>query len=216
VKALVLSGANHGFDKSAPIIHDFLSEADGVTSTLTDDPSVLASSELGDYDAVIHGSGFTRAVRQEGGPVVWEAVLSDAQEDGLFDFVASGGGFVGIHGTAWCIGGRAVGLLGGHANWHPPGDTFTVDIADSAHAITAGVEPFEVEDEIYMSAWDPTINILATAKWSGRNHPLAWTKPHGEGRVFYTALGHGPGTFERPAMQKLMTQGVVWAGGGAA
>jgi type 1 glutamine amidotransferase len=216
VKVLVLSGSNHGFDKSAPIISDFLDAADGVTAVLTEDASILASSELGDYDAVVHGSGFTRGARQADGTVVMESVLSDAEEDGLFDFVAGGGGFVGVHGTAWCIGGRAIGLLGGHANWHPPGDTFTVDIANTDHEITAGIAPFEVEDEIYMSAWDPAIDILATAEWSGRNHPLAWTKTHGEGRVFYTALGHGPGTFERPAMQRLMTQGTVWAGGGAA
>lgn len=216
MKVLVLSGSNHGFDKSAPIISDFLDAADGVTAVLTEDASILASSELGDYDAVVHGSGFTRGARQADGTVVMESVLSDAEEDGLFDFVAGGGGFVGVHGTAWCIGGRAIGLLGGHANWHPPGDTFTVDIANTDHEITAGIAPFEVEDEIYMSAWDPAIDILATAEWSGRNHPLAWTKTHGEGRVFYTALGHGPGTFERPAMQRLMTQGTVWAGGGAA
>lgn len=216
MKVLVLSGANHGFDNSAPIIHGFLGAADGVTSVLTDDAGVLASSELGDYDAVVHGSGFTRAVRQPDGPVVWESVLTDSEEDGLFGFVENGGGFVGVHGTAWCIGGRAVDMLGGHANWHPPGATFTVDIANAEHDITDGVEPFEVDDEIYMSAWDPTIDILATAEWSGRNHPLAWTKSYGDGRVFYTALGHGPGTFERPAMQRLMTQGAVWAAGGTA
>ncbi len=216
MKILVLSGSNHGFDKSAPIISDFLDAADGVTSVLTEEASILASSELGDYDAVVHGSGFTRGARQADGTVVMESVLSDAEEDGLFDFVAAGGGFVGVHGTAWCIGGRAIGLLGGHATWHPPGDTFTVDIANPDHEITAGIAPFEVEDEIYMSAWDPAIDILATAEWSGRNHPLAWTKTHGDGRVFYTALGHGPGTFERPAMQRLITQGAVWAGGGAA
>ena len=33
------------------------------------------------------------------------------------------------------------------------------------------------------------------------------------GRVFYTALGHGPDTFTRAGMQQLMTQGVRWAGG---
>ena len=64
-----------------------------------------------------------------------------------------------------------------------------------------------------MSAWFPQIEILATAEWADKQHPLAWTKSHGAGRVFYTALGHGPDTFTRPNMQKLMTQGVRWAGG---
>ena len=68
----------------------------------------------------------------------------------------------------------------------------------------ADVENFEVDDEIYMSAWDPSIHVLASATWSEKQHPMAWTQPYGEGRVFYTTLGHGPGTFERPMMQKLM------------
>ena len=43
-----------------------------------------------------------------------------------------------------------------------------------------------------MSAWDPAIEILATAEWSGKTHPMAWVKPYGKGRVFYTTLGpHG-------------------------
>ena len=78
--------------------------------------------------------------------------------------------------------------------------------------MTRGISDFEVEDEIYMSAWDPAIRILATAEWSDKPHPMAWVKPYKAGRVFYTALGHTAGTFRRPAMQALMTQGVRWAG----
>ena len=64
-----------------------------------------------------------------------------------------------------------------------------------------------------MSAWDPAIRILATTAWSGKQHPLAWVKPYGAGRVFYTALGHGPGTFESLGMQQMMARGVRWVGG---
>ena len=119
---------------------------------------------------------------------------------------------MGIHGTAWWIGGRAVDLIGGHANWHPPGLTFTVNIGDANHRVMRGVADFEVEDEIYMSAWDPDIHVLATAEWADKQHPMAWVKNYGDGRVFYTTLGHGPNTFERPAMQQVITQGVRWAG----
>lgn len=103
--------------------------------------------------------------------------------------------------------------MGGHANWHPPGLTFEVQIEDHGHPVTEDVANFEVEDEIYMSAWDPSIHILASATWQDKRHPLAWTQPFGEGRVFYTALGHGPGTFERAMMQRLMVNGAIWAAG---
>ena len=213
MKVLILSGPNHGFEKSAPIIDQFLNAQDDLETTLDDDKNLLASPQLNEFDVCVFGTGFTRTVAQPEGPPKRLPDLEPEQEDGLLDFVKSGKGLVGIHGTAWWIGGRAVDLIGGHANWHPPGLKFTVHIEDTEHEATQGIGDFEVEDEIYMSAWDPTIHILATAEWSDTSHPMAWTKSYGQGRVFYTALGHGPGTFEQPNMQTLVAQGTRWAGG---
>ena len=215
MKVLILSGSNHGFEKSAGVINEFLSAQDDLSVTLEDDKEILTSSQLGEFDVCVFGTGFTRTIRQPEGPPKRESDLTPEQEEGLFGYVGSGKGLVGIHGTAWWIGGRAVDLIGGHANWHPPGLSFTVHIEDSEHPVTRGLSDFEVEDEIYMSAWDPTIHILASAQWQDKEHPMAWVKPYGEGRVFYTTLGHGPGTFEQPGMQALLGRGVAWAGGGS-
>jgi len=214
MNVLVLSGPNHRFAESAVVIHDFLGAQQDMTVTLRDDKAILASPELDEFDVCVFGTGFTRSVSQPDGTVQRVADLTPAQEDGLFRFVAGGKGLVGIHGTAWWIGGRAVDLIGGHANWHPPGLTFTVNVNDSQHPVTQGLDNFEVEDEIYISAYDPAIHILASADWHNRAHPMAWVKPYGAGRVFYTTLGHGPNTFTRPGMQQLIQQGVRWAGTG--
>jgi len=210
-KILVLSGPNHNFAPSAEIIEQFLSAQDDLEVTLSDDKAILTSSDLNAFDVCVFGTGFTKAVRQADGTLSREPDLTPEQEEGLLQFVSGGKGLVGIHGTAWWIGGRAVDLIGGHANWHPPGSTFTVNINDSDHTITEGIEDFEVEDEIYMSAYAPNLHILASAEWQNQHHPMAWVKAYGQGRVFYTTLGHGPGTFERPAMQQLITQGTRWA-----
>lgn len=212
---LVLSGDNHGFAASASVIHDFLAGAGDMQVTLRDDKAVLTSPALQEYDAIVFGTGFTRSNRLADGTVQRMADLTPAQEEGLRNFVASGKGLVGIHGSAWWISGRAMELLGGAANWHPPGLTFTVHVENPNHPITQSLNDFEVEDEIYISAYEPTIQILASAEWHGRAHPMAWVKPYGQGRVFYTTLGHTSATFQRPAMQQLMTQGVRWAGTGA-
>ena len=208
---LVLSGSNHRFAESAAVIQGFLQNQPGLTVTLSEDKSMLETPALTSYDALVFGTGFTRSTRLDDGTVKREPDLTSAQEAGLFNYVASGKGLVGIHGSAWWIDGRAMELLGGAANWHPPGLTFTVNIDDSHHAITQGIADFEVEDEIYISAYAPIVHILASAQWQGRAFPMAWTKTYGQGRVFYTTLGHGPGTFARPAMQQLITQGVRWA-----
>ncbi len=210
-KILVLSGENHRFNASATVIHNFLDADSELSATLTDDKSILASSELNTYDTCVFGTGFTRSERQADGSRAYVPELASDEEEGLFSFVQGGKGLVGIHGTAWWIGGRAVDMIGGHSNWHPPGSTFTVHIEDTEHPTTQGVTDFDVEDEIYISAHAPHIHVLASAEWFGKAHPMAWVKPYGSGRVFYTTLGHGPGTFECAGMQQLMTQAVKWA-----
>ena len=207
---LILSGTNHGFEASAAVIYDFLSQQVDLSVTLTDDRNALM--DLANYNACVFGIGFTRRTQQEDGKMAWLPNLTTEQENALFQFVERGKGLIGIHGTAWWIGGKAADLIGGHANWHPPGSTFTVNVIDQDHQITQGISDFEVDDEIYMSAYDPKIQILATAEWSNKQHPLAWTKTYGNGRVFYTALGHGPGTFQNETMQQLMINAVRWAG----
>ena len=210
---LVLAGPNHGFDKSAAVIQTTLQQA-GIAATLTDDKAILTSPTLNGYDALVFGTGFTRATRQEDGTLKREPDLTPEQEEGLFNFVAGGKGLVGMHGTAWWIGGRAVDLIGGHANWHPPGLTFTVNIADATHPTMQGINDFEVTDEIYISAHEPTLQILATAEWHNKAHPMAWVKQFGQGRVFYTTLGHTADTFKQPAMGQMMVQAVRWVAGG--
>jgi type 1 glutamine amidotransferase len=91
--------------------------------------------------------------------------------------------------------------------------TFTVRVDDEAHPAMEGIQDFEVDDEIYISAYEPRLQILASAQWHGGTFPVAWVKTYGSGRVFYTALGHGPGTFARPPVQAMLCQGVRWAAG---
>lgn len=213
---LVLSGSNHGFADSAAVIGGFLGQDPTVNVTVTEDKELLASSQLAEQDVCVLGTGFTRSERRDDGSVTYHPELTADQADGLYGFVAGGKGLVAVHGSAWWIGGQAADLLGGHANWHPPGLTFTVNVQDGTHPVMQGIEDFEVEDEIYMSAWDPAIHILATAEWADKPHPMAWVKPYGDGRVFYTSLGHTSETFTRPAMQRMMRQGTLWAANGAA
>lgn len=209
---LILNGDNHNFSASVPIIKGFLEADPAISVQTTDDPEALRA--LDGVDVLVFGTGFTRAVPKDDGTVDRVPVLTPDQEEGLYAWVRSGGGLVGIHGTGWWIPARAVELVGGHANWHPPGLTFTVSVDDTTHPVTSGLADFEVTDEIYMSAWDPGIRILASAMWQEKQHPMAWTHEYGSGKVFYTTLGHGPGTFEVPEVQRMVTQGVKWAGAG--
>ena len=211
MNALALFGVNQGFQHTSDCIKELLSNAEGLNVEAAEGLDPLNSS-LADVDLVVFSIGFARVERTNGGRR-WVPSLSAEQEERLFAYVRGGGGIAAIHGAAWNVAGRYMDLLGGAANWHPPGLTFTVNIADSDHPALEGVADFEVEDEIYMTACDPAVETLATARWQNRDHPVAWAKTYGDGRVFYTALGHGPSTFEKPEMRRLLTQGARWAGG---
>ena len=48
-------------------------------------------------------------------------------------------------------------------------------------------------------------------KVTGGDYPIAWCHPYGEGRVFYTALGHREGLWNNLVFQEHVLGGVRWA-----
>jgi len=141
--------------------------------------------------------------------------ISDAQKNGLLNWVAAGGGFVGIHSAADsfrdCPEYRA--MVGGYFVTHPKYRDYQVSVVDGAHPITEGLDEFMVRDEQYVLDYDPRVNVLATALWKGKAMPVAWTKPWGRGRVFYLALGHDEPAMRHPIAQRLLVRGARWAAG---
>ena len=139
--------------------------------------------------------------------------ISDAQKNGLLNWVAAGNGYVGIHSAADSFRGcpeyRA--MVGGWFVTHPHYREYQVSIVDPEHPITQGLDEFTVTDEQYITDYDPRVNILASALWKGDKMPVAWTKPWGEGRVFYLALGHDPAACQHEQFAVLLQRGCLWA-----
>ena len=48
-------------------------------------------------------------------------------------------------------------------------------------------------------------------KRQDRDYALAWTRDWGEGRVFYTALGHREEVWRDPRFQQHLLNGIAWA-----
>lgn len=146
--------------------------------------------------------------------------------------VCAGVGLAGCHGgmcdafrqdTEWQF------MTGGQWVSHPGGDgiTYTVNICHGSSPITEGLSDFEVCSEHYYLHIDPAIEVLATTRFPlvTYNHisnkpvdmPVCWTKFWGNGRVFYTSLGHHDDVFDKsPTAEVLMEHGMVWAGEGKA
>jgi len=41
--------------------------------------------------------------------------------------------------------------------------------------------------------------------------PVVWKRPYGEGKVFYSTLGHVASDFEVPEAKEIMKRGCIWA-----
>ena len=41
--------------------------------------------------------------------------------------------------------------------------------------------------------------------------PVVWKRRHGQGRVFYSSLGHQAAEFDVPQMREIVRRGLVWA-----
>ncbi|HEY3328626.1 MAG TPA: ThuA domain-containing protein [Capsulimonadaceae bacterium] len=168
------------------------------------DYSALNSDTLSGYDVlVVHTTG----TETRGGSV-----------DAVLEFVRSGKALVGIHCAtdSFTDNPEYVAAIGGKFRTHPPGLVpMRVDIVDSAHPIMAGIEPFDIADELYLfNDYDPSrVHLLAeTNSFAGEaNVPIAWTRDEGQGRIFYLSLGHDPGAMASEPFQKLLGQGANWA-----
>lgn len=183
------------------------------TVTVMRDVSALTPTELASYDAVAF---FTS------GSLPWSAT----QKQALLDFVASGRGFIGIHSATdtfydWPQYGA---LIGGYFDGHPWTQPVGVIVEDGTHSSTQPLgASFVIDDEIYQfRSWSrsdvrvllrldtSTVNLSAPGVHRTDNDfALAWTRRHGRGRVFYTALGHRPEVWQDARFQQHLLGGIL-------
>lgn len=150
--------------------------------------------------------------------------LSEGQEHALLGAVAEPRNdrarplhFLGVHGASCSFtdNPRYLAMLGGRFLRHPPMATFRVEIAAERHPVTNGVSAFEIYDEQYVLEILSDVRVLLSAAHaesapSAARLPLGWVRKHGEGKVCYLALGHGPEQLEHPSCAALINQALAW------
>ncbi len=137
-----------------------------------------------------------------------------------------GHAFVGFHSTTDTLGDdkRYWDMIGGTFDGHPwnAGETVTVTVHDSDHPAMKplGME-FQIQDEIYQyKNFQPekvrvlmSLNMEKCPTKKPYHVPVSWVKNYGEGRVFYTNLGHNTSTWTNPKFVAHATGGIRWAMG---
>ena len=156
-------------------------------------------------------------------------ILNDEQQTAFREFIERGGGLVAVHaGVAgdvateggWPWYGEA--LCARFTN-HSAIVEAAIDVEDSQNPSTAALPKRWVRrDEWYNFIESPRgkVRVLASldeSTYQGGtmqgDHPVAWCKRMGHGRVWYTALGHTEASFTEPLFLQHLLGGIQLAAG---
>jgi type 1 glutamine amidotransferase len=171
-------------------------------------------------------------------------VIPDAESLGaLREFLSTGRRWLALHGTNSVLrflkgsGWDAprtepdfMAMLGSQFLAHPPIKPYRVEVSDASHPLVAGIEAFEVDDELYLSEYHGTHHALlhthyrgeapgfvarfwpgggsaaADAESSSDRQLVLYLHPHAGGEVLYCTLGHCRGKYDmRPMMAEYPT-----------
>ncbi len=166
-------------------------------------------------------------------------MLSGEQERAFEQWLAAGGGWLGIHSAgdsshaAWTwyrdelIGADFIGHILG-----PQTQKARVVVEDRGHPVTRDLPTsFEHEEEWYSwktspreagfsvlltvdeTSYEPMIRFLGSeTDIRMGDHPIAWWRCTGRGRALYSAMGHWASAYENPPHARLLENALVWAG----
>ncbi len=202
-------------------------------AVISDDPRLLLADRLPTFDALVMNNIHENAPflpedlnqldeQQQAAAQQFDAAVKQS----ILDFVRSGKGLVGIHAATaafrpWPEYGQLIGgFYGGHIN-----QKVAIRVEDPKHPINVCFEgkPWEITDEIYLFR-EPysrdNLHVLLSldldrmddpGKRPDKDYAVSWVRKEGEGRVFYTTLGHAVETYWNPMFLQHLLAGVQFA-----
>jgi len=209
-KALIVWGgwSGHEPERCAGIVRGMLEE-EGFSVRVESTTEAFADPGLAHLSLVV--------------PILTMAKIEKTELANLSRAVRSGVGLAGFHGGMCDAFRDAVEyhfMCGGQWVAHPGNIIdYRVNVMRRDDPVMQGIEDFDYRSEQYYMHVDPSNQVLATTTFSGQHAawiegvvmPVVWKRRHGEGRVFYSALGHVAAEFEVAPMRTLFRRGMVWA-----
>jgi type 1 glutamine amidotransferase len=204
---------------------------------VSDDTSLFEEASLKNFDALCFVSALGEVFLPEDLDRLSPADQQQARERdarlkrNVLNFVASGRGWVGIHGACYAFHDTPAfaELVGAAFDRHPwnSDERIAIRIEDPTHPVVAafGGCGFDIIDEGYQFK-DPysrdrvrVLYSLNTARTDmnkpdlrpDRDFPLGWVRRHGSGRVFYSALGHNNEEYWNPNLLRHFLDGLQFA-----
>ena len=208
--ALIVWGgwSGHEPELGAGIVREMLEE-EGFKVHIETTTKALADPSLADMSLIV--------------PIYTMSTIEKEELANLTKAVEGGVGFGGYHGGMCDAFREAVDyqfMCGGQWVAHPGNVIdYTVNITRPDDPVMAGIKDFPYRSEQYYMHVDPSNEVLATTTFSGEHAPwtkgvvmpVVWKRRHGNGRVFYSSLGHVAREFEVPEMRTILKRGLLWA-----
>jgi type 1 glutamine amidotransferase len=208
--ALIVWGGWNGHDpeECAAIYRRWLHE-DGFTVRVENNPEVFLEPEIKNLSLIV--------------PCTTMDKISKEAANNLAAAIESGVGMGGHHGTmgdSFHDSPVYQFITGGQWVAHPGNIIdYTVDVTKPDDPVMAGIKSFPYTSEQYYMHVDPANEVLATTTFTGAHAPwidgvvmpVVWKKMYGQGRVFYSSLGHRASEFENPNMATILRRGINWA-----
>lgn len=209
-RALIVWGGWEGHEprQGAEVVKDILETAD-FDVRVENSTAAFADPALGELSLIV--------------PIVTMSTIEKGELANLEAAVRGGVGLAGYHGGMGDSFRNAPlyqFMVGGQWVAHP-GDIidYRVEITRPDDPVMAGIDGFAYRSEQYYMHVDPANEVLATTTFGGAHAlwidgvvmPVVWKKRYGEGRVFYSALGHVASEFAVPQMRTIFERGLLWA-----
>jgi type 1 glutamine amidotransferase len=200
---------------------------------VSDNPRLLLGDRLPQFDALVMNNihehepflpeNFAQRTEEQ---KTAAQKFDDAVKQSILDYVKSGKGLVGIHAATaafqnWPEYGE---MLGGYYGGHIYQDV-VIKVDESLHPVNACFrgKPWRINDEIYIFRKPYSrerLHVLLSLdldqmadpeKRSDKDYAVSWINRYGEGRVFYTTLGHAAETYWNPLFLRHLLAGIQFA-----
>jgi len=201
-------------------------------ATISDDPRLLLGDRLPRFDALVLNNihepqPFLPEEFNKLDPEQQKAAkqFDEAVKGSILEYVRSGKGLVGIHAAtaafqSWPEYGP---LMGGFYESHILQEV-PIKLDDPTHPVNACFEnkPFTIRDEVYIFRAYSRNNLRVLAsldlsrmadpgKRPDKDYAVSWVRAEGQGRVFYTTLGHEPEVYWNPIFLQHLLAGIQFA-----
>jgi len=147
--------------------------------------------------------------------------FTPAGKKAFYDWLEAGGAYGGVHSASDTFHNDPayLNLVRGEFQTHGPQRKVTIYNQSPQHPACKHIgASFEIFDEIYeFKNWDRSqVHVLLTMKKHPQrdeagDFPVAWTNRFGNGRMFYTSLGHREDVYENPLYLEHLKGGLLWA-----